>query len=165
VLSTGSKPGYITDRQERIATWELWLGVAAGATKQRCHGNRCASHDLTLIPGLAPGGAAGARALQSRYLIAVNMLTAVSMIHSSYRRGNSKGPRGGYPARTHHARELCLQQCRGTVPGPDEIPYEILATAPESFKDTLLECLNKVLADGRPPPPKWLGGLVRFLST
>ena len=70
VLSTGSKPGYITDRQERIATWEQWLGVAAGATKQRC--THCAAQELTLIPGLTTRGtwwcgrtAAGARALHA----------------------------------------------------------------------------------------------------
>jgi hypothetical protein len=25
---------------------------------------------------------------------------------------------------------------RGKAPGPDEVPYELLATAPEAFKDT-----------------------------
>jgi hypothetical protein len=52
---------------------------------------------------------------------------------------------------------------RGTVPGQDEIPYELLATAPEALKSALLECLNEVLAGGRPPPTEWLGGLARFL--
>ena len=54
VLSMGSAPGYITDRQERIATWEHWLGAAAGASKQRC--SHCSARELTMVPGLTGGG-------------------------------------------------------------------------------------------------------------
>jgi hypothetical protein len=52
---------------------------------------------------------------------------------------------------------------RGGAPGPDEVPYELLAAAPEAMKSALLESVNTILADGRPPPLEWLGGLVRFL--
>jgi len=52
---------------------------------------------------------------------------------------------------------------KGGAPGPDEIPYELLTTAPAAFQDALLECINEILAGGQPPPPGWLGGLVRFL--
>ena len=41
VLAVESKLGLIADRTERIATWEQWLGEAAGATKQRC--SHCSS--------------------------------------------------------------------------------------------------------------------------
>lgn len=50
VLSMGSAPGYITDRQERMVTLEQLLGVAAGATKQRF--SHCSLQELTMIPGL-----------------------------------------------------------------------------------------------------------------
>ena len=49
------------------------------------------------------------------------------------------------------------------APGPDEVPYELLATAPDELKSALLDCLNVVLSNGQPPPVEWLGGLVLFL--
>jgi hypothetical protein len=162
VLSTGSKPGYITDRQERIATWEQWLGEAAGATKQRC--NHCASQELTLIPGLTTGG--------TWWCGGCSRVTTPVVNSSEYNafpfptEGIAKVPAGATlrgPITREDFDFHVDQLRRGKAPGPDEIPYELLATAPEAFKDTLLECLNEVLAGGRPPPPDWLGGLVRFL--
>jgi hypothetical protein len=54
VLSMGSAPGYFTDRQEWIATWEHWLGAAADASKQQC--SHCSARELTMIPGITGGG-------------------------------------------------------------------------------------------------------------
>ena len=49
------------------------------------------------------------------------------------------------------------------APGPDELPNELLKTAPSEFRQALLDCLNEILAKGTAPPADWLGGLVRFL--
>ena len=61
VLAMGSKPRFITDLQEWVATWEQWLGEVACATKQRCC--QCASQALKMIPcstGVVRGGSARA---------------------------------------------------------------------------------------------------------
>ena len=60
VLAVESKLGLIADRTERIATWEQWLGEAAGATKQRC--SHCSSQQLSMVPGLKGKGAWWCRA-------------------------------------------------------------------------------------------------------
>ena len=50
------------------------------------------------------------------------------------------------------------------APRPDAVPNELIATAPDELKQTLLDCLNAVLDNGQPLPVDWLEGPVRFLN-
>ena len=54
VTAFDTKTELVTDRRERIALWEQWLGEAAGATKQRCR--HCRSQTLRRVPGLMGTG-------------------------------------------------------------------------------------------------------------
>ena len=162
VLAVASKPCWITDRQERIATWEQWLAEAAGATKQRC--SHCASQGLKVIPGL--------KGLGTWWCGACSRVTSPVVDRSEYRTlpfptaGIARIPEGATlrgPITREDFDWQVEQLRRGGAPGPDEVPYELLATAPEALKSALHECINEILAGGRPPPPDWLGGLVRFL--
>ena len=162
VLSVAHKPSFITDRRERIATWVQWLGEAAGATKQRC--SSCASQDLCMVPGLKGKG--------TWWCAACSRTTTPSVDRSEYEAvplltaGIAKIPAGA-TLRGPITREDFNWQVeklrKGGAPGPDEVPYELLTTAPEALKTALLECVNKILVDGWSPPEDWLGGLVRLL--
>ena len=162
VIAMGSRPGYIIDRRERVAVWEHWLGDAAGATKQRCR--HCTAQALRMIPGLTRASTWWCGACSRVTSPVVNRSEYVSLPFPT--EGIARAPAGA-TLRGPIAREDLdwqLSQLRkGGAPGPDEIPYELLATAPEAVKSALLECLNAILVDGRQPPPDWLGGLVRFL--
>jgi len=162
VLAVAHKASFITDRRERIATWEQWLGEAAGATKQRC--SHCTSPDLCMVPGLKSEGAWWCRACSRATIPAVDSVdyNTLPLLTAGY----NKIPAGA-TLRGPITREDFTWQVeklrKGGAPGPDEVPYELLTAAPEALKSALLECINAVLENGRAPPPDWLGGLVRFL--
>ena len=46
-----------------------------------------------------------------------------------------------------------------SAPGPDELPNELLKTAPSEFRQALLDSLNEILENGTSPPTDWLGAL------
>jgi ribonuclease HI len=50
-----------------------------------------------------------------------------------------------------------------TMPGPDCLPYELLKSSPQQFKEQILECINAILLKEAVPPASWLGGMIRFL--
>ena len=162
ILAFETETRYVLDRCDRIAMWERWLGEAAGATKQRCP--NCRSQMLRHIPGLARHGAwwcCGCSHVVEPVVEEHEYATLPFPTATAPRIPAGATLRG--PVELADIEFFLSGRGNGHAPGPDELPYELIRTAPMAFKQVLLDCLNQVLVSGSAPPADWLGGLVRFL--
>ena len=162
VTAFDTKTALVTDRRERIALWEQWLGEAAGATKQRC--KYCRSQTLRRVPGLMGTGSWWCCACSRIVDPVIEVLDYADVPFPTA--GIARIPAGttlrGPVAREDLDYQLARLSNR-SAPGPDELPNELLKTAPREFRQALLDSLNEILENGTSPPTDWLGGLVRFL--
>ena len=128
-----SRVGIVTDRQERVTLWGRWLREAAAATKQRC--GHCASQSLRKMPGLMALGNWWCSTCLRISSPVVDRHEYDSLPFSTA--GIAQVP-GGATLRGPVEREdldwHLARLSKRRAPGPDEVPYELLATAPDELK-------------------------------
>ena len=155
-------PRYIADRMERIAQWERFLGTAAGATRQQCR--ECNSTHLIYVPGLTKPGRWWCSECShfSTPVVEKSAYSRIPFDTASIARVPAGATLRGPITREDFDWYLTTLRT-GRAPGPDQSPNELLIFGPEVQRQSLYECINAILAEGKAPPAEWLGGLVRFL--
>ena len=154
---------------DRLASWELCLASEAAAKKNVCPTCR----EDRLIPVSVEQG--GIRSVCTFCLtckravepvvdtIAYDSLDFMPRHAEIPRVPRDSGETLRDPVASDDYDYLLSQLLNGLAPGPDAIPYELWKGAPDALKCILLNCINAILRGDSPPPPSWLGGLVRFL--
>jgi len=152
---------------DRLASWELCLASEAAAKKNVCPTCR----EDRLIPVSVEQG--GIRSVCTFCLtckravepvvdtIAYDSLDFMPRHAEIPRVPRDSGETLRDPVASDDYDYLVSQLLNGLAPGPDAIPYELWKGAPDALKCILLNCSNAILRGDSPPPPCWLGGLVR----
>ena len=169
VQAVGGGGHMVTRVGDRLGAWEYSLATAAAAQKQQCR--ECL--DKRLLPISVEQD--GARSICTWCL---NCKRAVEVVVDSQAYDDLAFvlSRAEIPRVPPHAEEtlrgavmiedydfLMTQLPNRKAPGPDEIPYEMWKSAPDSLRRALIDCINAILEGETAPPESWLGGRVRFL--